>query len=72
MELFNTLIDNNDFLVYALFVIERTNDAPDRLKHIFYKFERNVKMFFFDIVSFKDYFNHLNVEDLAIPTTRYY
>ena len=71
IQLKHTVIDGNDFVVYALFVIERTNDAPDRLKEIFYIFERNVKMFFFDIVSFKDYFKSLNVEDLAIPIYSY-
>ena len=71
IQLKHTVIDGNDFVVYALFVIERTNDAPDRLKEIFYIFERNVKMFFFDIVSFKDYFKSLNVEDLAIPIWSY-
>ena len=69
----HTVIDGNDFVVYALFVLEKTpTQAPDDLKDIFYIFEKNVKDFFFDIVSFKDYFKNSNVEDLGIPTTRYY
>ena len=71
-DLEHTVVHGNDFVLYALFIIERTNDAPDDLKDIFYIFERNVKEFFFDIVSFKDYFKNLTVEDLGIPTTRYY
>ena len=68
-----TVTDGNDFVLYALLVLEKTpTQAPDDLKDIFYIFEKNVKEFFFDILSFKDYFNNLNGEDLGIPTMQYY
>ena len=69
----HTVIDGNDFVLYALFILEKTpTQVPDDLKDIFYIFEKNVKDFFFDIVSFKNYFKNLNVEDLGIPNTQYY
>ena len=67
MQLFNTVIDDNDFIVYALFILEKTHGPNlEKLRDIFDIFEINVKRFF-DIVSFKDYFNYLEVDDLHIP-----
>ena len=72
-DLKHTVIHGNDFVLYALFVLEKTpTQVPDDLKDIFYIFEKNVKDFFFDIVSFKDYLKNLQVHDLHIPTMLYY
>ena len=73
-ELFDIMINDNDFVLYALFQIENRHAQNLQkeytlMKEAFDNFEKNMKEVFGIDFSFKEQYHNLTVDDLKNNTT---